>query len=571
MSNAAPPPPPEGPQGPGGPGGPAGPGGPPPGYGPPQGPYGAASHGAAPPPQGPDAGVWTIHPQEPIPPKRSKAPVIIGVSLAVALIAGGGAFAFVQADPFNLFTSGPQPAEALPANAVAYAAVDLDPAATQKVDAIRFLNHFPAFSKNVKIRDERDDVRKQLITDALDELDCADVSYDDTIEPWLGHKLGFALLPGDGDEPAPVFAIEVTDAGAADKGLKELNDCASAADGGAGYAFNGDYVVLAETQDIADSAVAGAGDSSLAEDDDFSSDMGSLGDLGIVTGWMDVGEMVSLAPTGEFGDTDELAPLTDVAGRYAATFRFHNDSVELATSVYGDYAPIDAGSNPVVDLPASTAFAVSSSGGAKQLDANWDKLMKNAEKSGVDVEQEIADFESETGFAVPEDLQTLLGDNLLMAIDSEGMSAQAVQEGDLDQLNAGIRFTGDGGKLQDLYDRLVSFAGDSFGVELPVSKVDFDNGLAIATNDSYANTLADLDGDLGDSETFQSVVNDAATQDAVMYLDFDAIEDAVVESMQSSGESDDDIANVKPLRAFGISGGYDGEYVKSTARLSVND
>jgi len=104
-----------------------------------------------------------------------------------------------------------------------------------------------------------------------------------------------------------------------------------------------------------------------------------------------------------------------------------------------------------------------------------------------------------------------------------------------------------------------------------VSKLDFEDGLVIATNDEYAETLSALDGNLGDSPTFQSVVDDAADQDAVLYLDFDAIEDVVVEAMESQGSSDDDIANVKPLRAFGVSGGYQDGYAISTARLSVND
>ena len=72
MSHAGPPP--SGPEGPQGPQGPLGP----PGFGPP------SDAATPPPPQGPSDGVWTIHPHEPTPPpKRSKAPLIIGISTAV--------------------------------------------------------------------------------------------------------------------------------------------------------------------------------------------------------------------------------------------------------------------------------------------------------------------------------------------------------------------------------------------------------------------------------------------------------------------------------------------------------
>ena len=38
-----------------------------------------------------------------------------------------------------------QAAEAIPADAVFYVGIDLDPSAEQKINALRFLNHFPAF------------------------------------------------------------------------------------------------------------------------------------------------------------------------------------------------------------------------------------------------------------------------------------------------------------------------------------------------------------------------------------------------------------------------------------------
>src|SRR3954447_24351467 len=116
---------------------------------------------------------------------RGRAPVAaVAIGTALALVVGGGAFAFYRIDPMHLFRAGPQAAEAVPADALAYAAVDLDPSAEQKINALRFLDHFPGFKDVADIKDERDDIRKTILTDAVASLDCDGVSYDATIEPW---------------------------------------------------------------------------------------------------------------------------------------------------------------------------------------------------------------------------------------------------------------------------------------------------------------------------------------------------------------------------------------------------
>ena len=79
-----------------------------------------------------------------------------------------------------------------------------------------------------------------------------------------------------------------------------------------------------------------------------------------------------------------------------------------------------------------------------------------SERAITDVEAALADFENETGFSIPADVQTLLGDNLLIALSSDGLTTDAIEAGDFEQTSAGVRFTGDAAKLQDLYDRIVA-------------------------------------------------------------------------------------------------------------------
>ena len=108
------------------------------------------------------------------------------------------------------------------------------------------------------------------------------------------------------------------------------------------------------------------------------------------------------------------------------------------------------------------------------------------------------------------------------------------------------------------------------GAEMPFSKKDAEDGIVIASNDEYAGTLADLDGNLGDSDAFRSVIDDAASQQAVAFFNWDSIEPAIIESMESSGASASVIENVRALQAFGWSAGVDGDYATSSFQMSVD-
>ena len=75
----------------------------------------------------------------------------------VGLVAVGvGAWA-----AYNFLTTGPQPAEALPAKTLGYVSIDLDPSGGQKIEALQTLNKFPAFKDYVGINAD-DDLRKEI-------------------------------------------------------------------------------------------------------------------------------------------------------------------------------------------------------------------------------------------------------------------------------------------------------------------------------------------------------------------------------------------------------------------------
>jgi len=206
--------------------------------------------------------------------------IVGGLALTGALVTGG-----VWA--WNAwFSQGPQPAEALPASTLAYASIDLDPSGAQKVEAIRFLRKFPAFKDEIGL-DTDDDVRKEIFTRIQDEGACENLDYEDDIEPWLGDRFAFAIVDRGDDATAPVLVAQIKDEDKAADGLDKLVACGSEVAGESedigGYAFNGDWVVLAETEDIATDVVTDAKDKALSEDSDYTRWTEASGDPGIMT------------------------------------------------------------------------------------------------------------------------------------------------------------------------------------------------------------------------------------------------------------------------------------------------
>ena len=138
----------------------------------------------------------------------------------VGLVAVGvGAWA-----AYSFLTTGPQPAEALPADTLGYVSIDLDPSGGQKIEALRTLNKFPAFEDEVGI-DTDDDIRKAIFDEIQDEAHCEGLDYGDDIEPWLGDRAAVAAVDIGGEDPDPVVVVQVKDADEADDGLDKIKDC----------------------------------------------------------------------------------------------------------------------------------------------------------------------------------------------------------------------------------------------------------------------------------------------------------------------------------------------------------
>src|SRR5690348_4643786 len=160
-----------------------------------------------------DAGADVLATESQPPARGRRRGVLIGASvLAVALVGGGAALAASK-----LGGGGAQPDEAVPASAVGFVAVDLDPSAGQKVDFLRFARKFPDARTAIG---SDDDVRKALF-EALKKDGQIKGDWSSDVAPWLGDRAGFAVLPpaADGEDPSALVVLAVTDAGKAKAGI----------------------------------------------------------------------------------------------------------------------------------------------------------------------------------------------------------------------------------------------------------------------------------------------------------------------------------------------------------------
>ncbi|MGV9595789.1 DUF3352 domain-containing protein [Streptosporangium sandarakinum] len=472
--------------------------------------------------------------------KGGKGLLITAIAVLVAALVGGGGFYAV-----NLLSGGgTQPHDVLPGNALAYVRLDLDPAANQKVALFQIARKFQATKDSFS----GDDPRKALFSlMQKDDSDLAKVNYATDIEPWLGSRIGVAMLPPAkrGDEPNPLFAIQVTDEGKARAGIDKLMG-----DEEHGVAFRDDYALVAESKAVADRAVQAP---SLSDDADFSDDLDALGETGVLSFWVSTGRMVPFLPEEAKANTAALEAVKNT--RIAGALRFDGDYAELA-GVSRGAQPAEGLGEPgsgIGKLPASTAAAVSFSGFGDVIVKQWPKIMESADQAaGGRLKQSVDQLQQQTGLALPADLATLFGEDLTIAVDANGLSNN--------QPRVGARITTDPAKAQAVIGKVEKAAAQS-GTVPQLGKVAGDGVFAVANTQEYAAALA-KDGELGDSESFKQAVPDGDKTTFALYADLNKIEPFYLKSIQG-----EERANVQALRAVGLSGTVSGDEATFSLRV----
>lgn len=526
--------------------------------------------------------------------RNTKRFAIGGIAAVVVLALAGGAFAVVK----KLDGGGAQPHDVLPASVIAYARVDVDPSASQKIALFKLIRKFPEAADEIGIKSADQDVRKLLVEEALEEGDC-DLSYDKDVEPWLGSRIGVGFDKGE----TPLVAIQVSDEKKAEAGIKDLFECG---DEKAAVAFLDGYAIVAETQKQADAAVKAAEKAPLGEKKAFVKDFDDMGEQGVASAWGDIDGLMEIPDfragfdlaAGESGiDTDKLV---DQMGTFATTVRVDGSTLELAgqfglTDAYGVKAA------PLGKLPADTVAALSLGGFGEQIAAQYDALLKQfasgfgggpspegldpsitenmspEEKAAYedflesnpmaspDPEDFIAQFEKSSGLNLPEDLETLFGDGLTIALGSDNLESLPSLSGpaDVANLDLALKMTTDPDKALDLAQRLASLA-TQVGVNLSTAKTD--DGAVIATNQDAADAL-DGSGKLGSDATFKSVMPYGDDTLYGLYVDVGTILDKISDA-DPPADVAEDIDQAKAVKAAGMSVSKKGKHTVFSLRVA---
>ena len=162
--------------------------------------------------------------------------------------------------------------------------------------------------------------------------------------------------------PTAVVALQVSDRDEAQNGLQRLVDGFPATDGGepaVGWAFSGDYALLAETTAVAEDLARRAGTSTLAQDEPFAGDVAAAGD-GVAVVWVDMaaaGESLG-ARSLMFGPaTALLGGAAGATGRSTLVARFDGPDVFEVVGRATGAPTADWATHPLTgldELPASS-------------------------------------------------------------------------------------------------------------------------------------------------------------------------------------------------------------------------
>lgn len=478
------------------------------------------------------------------PRRGARGLVVAGAAVAVAGIAG----AAVAATAF-LSGGGTQPEELIPAGALAYADVDLDPSAGQKANVARFLSHFDTLDTRLGVEDGwRPAILERLL--GMSHVDAAQV------DGWLGDRYGVAVLGVDaadllGGQPPVVLAIQVSDSDAAVRWIDDQLD------GDGSTLAVDDYVLVGDRGVDLDQVVADAKAGSLADSSDFRAAMDPLGD-GVASAYVDLPALQQVAGAVAALTAGGGVPGLEGSGPAGYVLRVEPDSLEVAGGfdVADDAVPTTA--TTLADgLPSSTAAVLAVSGLGRTVAAQWDAMADQLSSglSSGQLTQELRSVERSTGLVLPDDLTTLLGDDLVVAVDAADLVTSPAY---------GVRVLADPAASASLVDRVspaVARATGGYGLVVEATT----DGWVLASDRRYADQLVSGDGGFADQPQVRAALPDLGGAAYVGYLDLDAL----VELLAQGGE-DDAAAFVTPLRALGVTATNEGGHVSATARLTLD-
>lgn len=517
---------------------------------------------------------------------KGKKLALVGGLGAGAVVLGGGAIAATM-----FFSQGDQPAEVLPASTIAYASVDLDPSGGQKIEILKTLRKFPAFTEATDV-DENADIMEAIFDEAVSNGQCEGLDYAKDVKPWLGQRAALAAVKGDGDEPDAVFVVQITDAGKAEEGIKDLISTCGGDTSEFGSTVSGDWAVFGESQQVVDDVVEAAAKEPLAADADYQRWTDEAGGEAIVSAYVsrhlaDYADQIldataSASPLGVdegLSGAEGLGTSSDDAAKEqlkksledfqgaAMALRFDDGGLELEAAGGIPKEQVEEladGSDLVESLPEDAVAAL----GFGYKEGWLDSIDERLAASGTDTTLESV--LGEVGLT-REDVENGIGDAMALAIGS-GVDVDAISNGGPEDVPAGLKVRADAddvnGLLAKVDDAYVDqTGGTSLFDEAPWLKAEGEDGESvISPNDDFRAALLDPKGSLGSTSEYKSVVDGDAQ--GVLFVNFNADDDWLVRAAADAGQEVTD--NLEPLSALGLSWWGDGDVAHFKLRLTTD-
>jgi hypothetical protein len=481
------------------------------------------------------AELYLPHPAEAPASRGSRGKKIVAGAAALAVLAGGAVTAYAYT---VLASGGVQPERVLPATTVAFAKLDLDPAANQKIAAYRLSNKFPAVSKGAPNIDAE---RHALLSNFIGEQ--SDLNYNTDIKPWLGDRIAVAAIPDTATESGidTVLAVSYTDKAK----MKAALGKAAHNEKDLGYVTIDGYALISDSQSHAEAALSGVRRGTLAGLDRYRTDLKSLHGDQIAVGWADLAATVAAIKAGSGAATTRLGNLQNLNALATSNAR-----IVLGAHAASDYLEITAvthetgtGSTPrlarkpvngtLTKLAAEdTSAALEVTGLGDALSAAW-----AGTASTLGLRQQFADLIEETGLQLPEDLRALFGSDITVSARlPHGVDGNP-------EVAAQISTTG-----ADRAMRLLDALGEPFG--LPPGSLHSrrtTDGYLLSNSASYDPRARAGARTLGADPAFTKAVPDSTDASLLGYVNLGGILDSDPEA------SAKDKADWKHLGALGLS------------------
>ncbi|HET6165371.1 MAG TPA: DUF3352 domain-containing protein [Marmoricola sp.] len=515
--------------------------------------------------------------------RTRRTAVIAGVAVAVVAALGGGAYAAYS----FLNGGGPQPADVLPASTVAVVSVDLDPSAGQKIEAIKSIRRFPTLKKLLGLHAD-DDLREYVFDKVAGSGECSQ-DFDKDVKPWLGKRAAFAAVDLGGSTPVPVIALQISDPAKAKNGFDAIVGCLAPDD----FAFvvGDDYLIASDSAAHAKAVLDKGVQKPLADDAAYQKWTDEAGDAGVINFYVskraaryatdlldrmgsDLVGGLDGAPDAsssqDFGSSgDPFGSARDVLKNFqglGGTVRFAGGGMELSIAAGGidQLSGLATVGKSLGALPSDTAVALG-------LGISKDYAQQVVKQLGAGGDDMVTQAEKETGLDFPEDLQTLLGSSVIVALGGDAPSSLGDVQAP-DEIPLGLVIHGDADKIKDR----IATAEDHLGMHLsdiPLVLESSGDKVAIATSKDYADDLL-KSGSLGSKGAFRDAVPNADDASSIMYVDFDsAWRDALVDAVaaEEGARSGDELkSNLEPLKSLGLTSWQDGDVSHGLLKIATD-